>query len=216
VLGAIPTGAPIVAADRGAAHAQRLGLTVSIVVGDLDSLDGETLRRLAAAGAVIERHPATKGASDLALALDHAAQMQPRRILVVGATSGRFDQALAQVLLLAADAYAPFELDALLGRARVHVVRGARRLGGSARELVSLLAVNGAARGVTSEGLVYPLRGETLAAGSTRGLSNLFEAESAGVEVEQGVLLAVVPGGLVSRRVYEEARRSVRAGSGSS
>ena len=49
---------------------------------------------------------------------------------------------------------------------------------GEPGELVSLLAVNGPAEGVTTEGLAYPLRGETLEPGSTRGVSNVFAAEA--------------------------------------
>jgi thiamine pyrophosphokinase len=60
---------------------------------------------------------------------------------------------------------------------------------------VSLIATHGDACGVTTDGLLYPLRGETLAAGSTRGVSNEMVASHAVVALERGVLLVVVPGG---------------------
>jgi thiamine pyrophosphokinase len=63
-------------------------------------------------------------------------------------------------------------------------------------ELVTLLALHGPAEGVTTTGLTYPLRGETLAAGSSRGVSNVFATGTARVSVERGVLLAIVPGDL--------------------
>ena len=50
-----------------------------------------------------------------------------------------------------------------------HVVRGSRSLQGTPGELLSLLPL-GRADGVTTEGLAYPLRGETLEAGSSRGV----------------------------------------------
>jgi thiamine pyrophosphokinase len=59
--------------------------------------------------------------------------------------------------------------------------------------LISLFAVHGPAEGVATEGLVYPLHGETLAPGSSRGVSNEFAAAEARIELEQGVLLAVRP-----------------------
>ena len=95
--------------------------------------------------------------------------------------------------MLAADAYASVEVDALLGRATVHVVRDERRFAGRVGELLSLFAVHGPARGVVTDGLVYPLQGETLEPGSTRGLSNVFAAPQARVALESGVLLAVRP-----------------------
>ena len=60
--------------------------------------------------------------------------------------------------------------------------------------LCTLLAVNGPATGVTTEGLEYPLRDETLEPGSSRGVSNVFASETAHVTVEDGVLLAILPG----------------------
>src|SRR5205085_7699249 len=71
-------------------------------------------------------------------------------------------------LLLAAEGYAAVRVDAQFGAAAVHVVRGERTLHGVPGELISLFAVHGPASGVVSDGLVYPLRGETLEPGSTR------------------------------------------------
>jgi thiamine pyrophosphokinase len=216
VAAAIPAGAPVIAADLGAAHALRLGLSLSAVVGDLDSLDAATLRALRAQGTRIDAYPTNKDASDLALALDAAVELAPRRILVIGATTGRFDHVVAQPLLLASDAYAGIELDALLGSARLHVIRGERRLHGRVRALISLFAVNGPARGVRSEGLAYPLRGEELPAGSTRGLSNIFSFEQASLTVGEGVVLALVPGRLVTRGQLNDVLGSVQGGNASS
>jgi thiamine pyrophosphokinase len=47
---------------------------------------------------------------------------------------------------------------------------------------------------VVTDGLVYPLHGETLAPGSTRGVSNVFAATEARVALTSGVLLVVRPG----------------------
>ena len=70
-------------------------------------------------------------------------------------------------------------VDATFGPAHVHVVRGERTLAGEPGELLSLVALNGPAEGVTTEGLAYPLVGETLEPGSSRGVSNVFTAETA-------------------------------------
>ena len=60
---------------------------------------------------------------------------------------------------------------------------------GQPGELVTLLAVNGPAEAVRTEGLVYPLRGETLEPGSSRGVSNVFADRRPASAVERGVLL---------------------------
>lgn len=187
----LPPLSAVAAADGGAEHAAGLGLPVDALVGDLDSVSAETLAGIAQ----IERHPVEKDASDLELALQAALRFEPDRILVLGGGGGRLDHLLGELLLLAADAYAGVQVDAQLGAAAVHVIRGSRTLAGSAGELVSLFAMHGPACGVVTEGLRYPLLGETLGQGSTRGLSNVFVEAEARVSVERGVLLAVRPSG---------------------
>jgi thiamine pyrophosphokinase len=189
---AVPPGAPVVAADKGLEHALALGLEVSLAVGDFDSAAPEAVAAAEDAGTRIERHPHAKDATDLELALDAAAALDASRILVLAGTGGRLDHELSLLLLLGSERYGGIEIDALVGSARVHVVRGARALHGTPGELVSLLPL-GRADGVTTEGLAYPLRGETLEPGTSRGVSNVFESETARVSVERGVLLAVQP-----------------------
>ena len=185
----LPAGARVIAADGGAER----GGAIDLLVGDLDSVSAAALARAER----VERHPAEKDATDLELALAAALRLDPERILVLGGGGGRLDHLLAGVLLLAAEPYAGVEVDAQLGGAAVHVVRGRRTIAGDPGELVSLLPVNGPARGVVTDGLAYPLRGETLAPGSSRGVSNVFAEPRVRIGVERGVLLAVRPSGTV-------------------
>jgi thiamine pyrophosphokinase len=194
VLPHLPRGAPVVAADGGVDAALALGLEVTVAVGDFDSITAEGLERAERAGARVERHPEAKDATDLELALDAALALAPARIVVVGEGGGRLDHLLAGLLLLGHERYASVEVDALLGGARAHLVRGERALDGTPGEVVSLLPLHGPAVGVTTAGLAFPLRGETLEPGSTRGVSNVFAAAAAHVSLEHGVLAAVRPG----------------------
>ena len=192
--GAVSRASFVIAADSGADHALALGVPIDLAVGDFDSISADGLATLERVGVPLERHPADKEATDLELALDAAAMRGSNRVVVVGGTGGRLDHALGGLSLLASDAYAGFELDALFGRATVHVVRQERRLAGRTGELISLLALHGPASGVVTKGLAYPLRGETLVPGSTRGVSNVFARAEARVALETGVLLALRPG----------------------
>jgi thiamine pyrophosphokinase len=191
---AVAPGVPVVAADSGLDSALALGLDVTVATGDFDSASPDAVAAAEASGVRIERHPAAKDATDLELAMDAAAAMTPDRILVLAGRGGRLDHELAALLLLASDRYTGMNVDALVGDARVHVIHGERELAGWPGDLLTLVAVSGPAVGVTTEGLEYPLRGETLEPGSSRGVSNVFEEETARVTVEQGVLLAIRPG----------------------
>ena len=191
---AIPHARSVVAADGGLQRAHELGLAVDVVVGDLDSVTPDALAAAEAAGVRVVRHPPAKDATDLELALDESVALGARRVLLVASSVGRLDHLLGSLLLLGSARYAALELDALVGDALVHVVRRERTLSGASGELVSLLAVGSPALGVATDGLEYPLRGETLEPGSSRGLSNVFTGAEARIGLADGVLLAIRPG----------------------
>ena len=184
-------GATVIAADGGVDRALELGLRVDLAIGDFDSVSPEGLAAAAADGARVERHPAAKDATDLELALDAAIALGPSRIVVIGSGGGRLDHLLGVVLLLGHERYAGAEIEAHLGPSRLYVVRGSRDLPGAPGDLVSFLPLHGPAVGITTHGLEYPLRGETLPAATTRGISNVFSAPVARVVLESGCLLAV-------------------------
>ena len=193
-LPAIPSGTPVVAADSGLEHARELGLEVTIAVGDFDSASPEAVAAAEASGTRIERHSTEKDATDLELALDAALELRPRRVVVLAGIGDRLDHLFSAFLLLASPRYAGVELDAHVGRARAHVIRGERTLSGQPGELLSLFALHGSAVGVRTDGLAYPLDGETLEPGSSRGVSNVFASARATIAVKRGVLVAIRPG----------------------
>lgn len=187
----VPLGAPVIAADKGLEHALALGLNVTTAVGDFDSASPTAVAAAESSGVQIVRHPTQKDATDLELALDAALELRPARIVVLAGDGGRLDHLLSTLLLLGSGRYAHVQVDAAIGRARVHVVRDERELSGEPGEQLSLLALHGPAEGVRTEGLMYALAGETLAPGSSRGVSNVFVSDVARVSLERGVLLAI-------------------------
>jgi thiamine pyrophosphokinase len=194
VLARVPSDAFVIAVDSGIEHAQALGLPIGLAIGDMDSVAPGALEGAVLAGAAVERHPVAKDATDLELALDAALARQPRCIHVLGGHGGRLDHLLANALLLASPRYASVELHAHMGDAHITVVRDRATLQGARGELVTLLAVGGPVEAVHTEGLLYPLRGEDLQPGSTRGVSNELAQDPATVQIERGVLLVVQPG----------------------
>ncbi len=195
VAAAIDAASLTIAADGGLHHADRAERSVDVLVGDLDSVDGDALARARATGCEVIAHPTDKDTTDLDLALMLALERwgAPTRatVLVVGGHGGRLDHLLGNLLVLSADRYAALEINGWLGTEVVHVVRGQTQLHRGSGRTVSLLAVSGPAVGVTTEGLRFPLTDATLAVGSSLGLSNTLLTASAQVTVRSGVLLAV-------------------------
>ena len=186
-LAAVPEDATVIAADAGVDYARAAGLEVALAVGDFDSVSelGEVRA---------ERHPREKDATDLELALEAAVDLRPQRILVLSGVGPRLDHLLVELALIASPRLAAVEVDAVFASTSVAVVHTERRLSGAVGSLISLVPMHGPATGVTTDGLVYPLRGETLERGSSRGASNEFAEPEARVSLAGGVLLALRPG----------------------
>jgi thiamine pyrophosphokinase len=187
----------VIAADSGVDHAYAIGLHVDVAIGDFDSISAEGMARAEAEGVRIERHPSAKDKTDLELALDEALRLGATDIVVLGVGGGRLDHLMANVLLMASPKFATCRLSASDGAVRVYVVHGGEPavvLRGAVGDLVTLLPVGGPASGITTQGLRYPLRGDSLSPGTSRGVSNVVDAIPATVQLDDGVLLAVLPG----------------------
>jgi thiamine pyrophosphokinase len=189
-LAEVPEDALVIAADGGILEAERLGLRVDLLVGDLDSAPPDAIARAPR----VERHPVDKDASDLELAMAAAVAGEARRIVVVGGDGGRLDHLLGNAFLLGSDRWAAVEIDAVLGDALIAVVRDERSIDGRVGELISLYAVGGPAHGVTTDGLRWALDDGDLLPGSSLGLSNELSEPLATVRVREGVVLAIRPG----------------------
>ena len=181
----------LIAADGGARHALALGLTPHVVIGDLDSLDAEQQAQLRAAGTEFIIHPPAKDETDLELALLYAVGQRADPIVVLGALGGRLDQMLANVLLLTMPALAGRDARIVDGPQSAFVVRDTATLTGRPGDTVSLIPLNGAAHGVTTDGLLYALQDGTLPFGPALGVSNEMIERRAQVRVRDGLVLCV-------------------------
>lgn len=194
------SGALVIAADSGIEHLHALGLVAALLIGDLDSATTESIERARSEGTVIDEHSADKDETDLALALRAARTARVTHATVLGVGGGRTDHLFANALLLAQDTYGDLIIDARFGPDLLTVVRARTTLTGAPGDLVTLLAVGGTARGVTTSGLRWQLNSEQLEPGSSRGVSNEMIAAEAVIQIESGVLLTIQPAPIESIR----------------
>jgi thiamine pyrophosphokinase len=184
----------LIAADGGARACINLNRPPDVVIGDFDSIADDEREWLRRADVQFVRHPARKDFTDLELAIRHAVEAGASEILVFGALGARWDQSLANTLLLGLSEWAGTRLWLLHGQQELTAIRGGERLTlhGMPGDTVSLLPIAGEARGVATDGLEYPLHGETLYFGATRGVSNSMLDEQATVSLMEGQLIVVI------------------------
>jgi len=185
----------VVAIDGGTAWLASVGRRPDLVVGDLDSADPALIAALEADGVPIERHSVAKDASDTELAVAGVLAAGADEVVILGALAGpRLDHQLANLMLLADPRLSVVrDLRIVRGGTLVRVLHAGASLAleGMAGDLVTLLPIGGNAVGVRTAGLRYPLDGETLSIGRSRGLSNVVVQPPASVSLKGGSLLVV-------------------------
>ncbi len=189
----VQDGDRIIGADGGAGQALAWGVVPDVVIGDMDSLWAADQAALVERGCHFIEHPRAKDETDLELALRYAAEQGAQEIVVLGALGGRLDHTLSNVLLMTMPALEGVAVRIVDGAEEALLVRGGEGvvLEGSVGDLVSLLPLGGDVHGVTTDGLAWPLRGDTLHFGFSRGVSNEMTARFARIEVGGGFLLVV-------------------------
>ena len=180
--------ARIIAADGGMAHAETLGLTPELWVGDFDSTPDDLAERHKS----VPRHafPAEKDKTDGEIAVDEAMRLGAREIVMVGGLGGQADHALAHlglILRLGRRRVAAFitsgEEEAypiLNGTHHFDVPRGSR---------FSVIPFTDLA-GLDLEGVRWPLTNRSVPLGSSLTVSNVAMGPVT-VKLSQGYAVAL-------------------------
>lgn len=188
---AIATADLIIAADKGALTASQYGCTPAAIVGDFDSLTipADELKRM---GSELVQVSVEKDETDTELALQIAIERGADTITLLGGLGGeRFDHTMANILLLAG--FENISIRIVDGPSTCWLLRGpgSTCIQGQPGDLLSLLPLTADATGVRTQGLYYPLKGETLRFGKPRGVSNVLTGEQAQVSLAGGMLLII-------------------------
>jgi thiamine pyrophosphokinase len=181
----------IICADGGTQHALELGLTPSLVIGDMDSIQKDQWQWLEQAGVSIEIFPRDKNETDLEIALQRALELEPKQVVVVAALGGRLDQTLGNLTLLTGARLSTVDIRLDDGVEEIFICRDQAEVQGGSGDIVSLIPWGNPVHGVKTESLKWPLDHETLYPEKTRGISNEMTGTTASVSIGSGLLLVV-------------------------
>jgi thiamine pyrophosphokinase len=180
----------VVAVDAGADALRSVGIVPHIFVGDMDSVSASTAAAFKQAGVETHTLSPAKDETDTEVALRLVRERGAGDITVLGVLGGpRLDHLLAAVFLLEAPWLEGATVRLLDDGNEIRLSPGRAELFGRPGDLVSLLSLDAAVEGVHTEGLEYPLRGETLRRAEGRGVSNVLVGDRAVVQHDSGRLL---------------------------
>ena len=182
----------IICADSGVDHAFGMQIVPDLVVGDMDSISQESLKKLKTLG--IQRHdyPREKDFTDTELALEVALEKGAGEAVLLAGIGDRPDHSLANIFLMLYFKNRGLELKLAGEKWEMFLIEGEREISGKKGDIISLIPMSPEAVGVETKALYYPLKKEPLTMGPARGISNVFLENTAIVRVKEGILLAVI------------------------
>ena len=178
----------LIAADGGWNNAALLGITPSVLLGDMDSLGDKKVPK----EVEIYRVPAEKDLTDTQLAVELALKRGAREIVIIGGLSGRLDHTLSNLAIL--EHLNEMRVHALIndGFNRAHFIRNNSTLiPKSDFKYVSLIAADPVCKGVEIDGVKYPLKNAKLRRAHQYAVSNELTGNCAFIAVKKGGLYII-------------------------
>ena len=165
----------LIGVDGGA---KRLGKP-DLIIGDLDSIK-----------AIPKDIPVLKlidqDKTDTQKALEYVVELGYKKVILTGFLGRRLDHLIANLMSLS-----KYNFKIIEGNQEIFFCKDKLKISGKKNDLVSLIPLLGDCQGVTTVGLKWGLRGDSLQAGSSRGVSNVMLGKSARVSLKKGCLLVI-------------------------
>jgi len=181
----------MICADSGLEHAFNMGLIPDLLVGDMDSISPAAIEKAKKLGIKKQNFPSEKDYTDTELALDIALAKGACKAILLGGLGDRPDHSLANIFLMVRFKKLGLHLMLADEHWEMFLIDKPVEVCGEKGNILSLIPISPEVTGVTTEGLYYPLKDETLFMGPARGISNIFLGNTAKISIKQGLLLAV-------------------------
>jgi thiamine pyrophosphokinase len=181
----------LVAVDGGLNHLLRMGKFPDLLVGDLDSITNQQASSSQKANVEILRFPIEKDETDLELALLELASRKFTDLRILGGLGKRIDQTLGNISLLALPELQSIDVRLVDDACEIFLLKQSKKIKGKINDRISLLPLFGSVTGITTTGLDYPLKNETLYPEKSRGISNVMTRLTCTINFVKGRLLCI-------------------------
>lgn len=181
----------VICVDGGAKYLRNLGIVPDVLVGDLDSISNEDLEYFKSLNIEIIKYPTQKDMTDAEIAVDYAVDKGFTEIIIIGGIGTRLDHSLANILLVKKLLDKGIKGILVNENNEITMIKDIIEIEREKDVKVSLLPLTGVVEGITTKGLFYPLKGEDIEMGSSRGVSNEFKDDVAEVSIKNGILMVI-------------------------
>ncbi len=187
----IKRGDTIIGVDGGVDTLFNIDLVPDVIIGDFDSIKLDN-KYLASDNIKKISHPPEKDFTDTELAVDYAINKDSKSIIIVNDMQNRTDHALGIIATLANLHQQGIHSMILSNHQALLFLNTSTEIKLKVGLEVSLIPFSSEVKGITTSGLYYPLKNESLYSTSARGVSNKTNSDRQTITFDQGMLLLVI------------------------
>ena len=177
----------LLCADGGADSALRLGLTPAFIIGDLDSISKEAIKKFKKTSETIQYK--RQNDTDVEKCLKFAIKNKFDEALLIGVTGNRLDHTICNLGILL-KFFSKIKLSLLAENSYLKPYTGEVRLKTRKGEIISLYGFDKKTK-IISEGLKYPLKNISLPFGEKESTSNVSTSNSIQLKIRNGIIFII-------------------------
>lgn len=181
----------VICADGGANNLYQTDIVPDMIVGDLDSLDYDTLMYFRELEVLFYKFPSEKDKTDTELATEFAIKKGVKEIILLGVTGTRLDHTLANILLLYKLLQENIKAKIIDGSNEIFIVDKVITIEKEENTFVSFIPLFEKVKGVTMSGFKYLTQNIDFDRGSTMGISNQVKDKAGHIDIKDGIALVI-------------------------
>ena len=182
----------ILSADGGTDYCFKAGLIPNVVIGDLDSISEESLKKIKEENIPIVKFPTKKDKTDSELSIDYLVEMGIMDITLVGAIGSRMDHTLANIFLLNKMIEKGIKMKIIDNYNIIYLVDDELIIPNSEGSFVSIIPVDSSGIVVSLKGFEYELDKVKIEFSSTHGISNRVTELEGYIKVHKGKCYVII------------------------
>jgi len=177
----------LLCADGGTDSALRLGLSPDYIIGDLDSISKEAIKKFKTTSKILQYK--RQNDTDVEKCLNFAIKNKFDEALLIGVTGNRLDHTLCN-LGIVLKFFNKIKLSLLAENSYLKPYTGDVRLQTQKSEIISLYGFDKKTK-ITSKGLKYPLKNISLPFGDKESTSNVSTSNSIQLKIRKGIIFII-------------------------
>lgn len=182
----------IIGADGGCNHLYKMDITPNYIVGDLDSINKELINYYEDKKVIFKKYPSHKDETDSEICMYLAKELGANKIDFIASLGKRIDHTLANIGLLKYIKDMNIKSRILTSEEEILIIKNEKiNLKGKKGDTISVIPIEGEAKGVTLENLEYPLNDVKIGYLSSLGISNIMLDNECTIKIKDGSALII-------------------------